>query len=255
MKKLTIVLAVVLLAGVAFVASAQGPTKQQELSAAGISNWTPGQTRGNGPVLSKLNNPVTIPQGEFNLTDTLVYDSGAVTALPTTFGAIYGNNFAVDNTGNPLKATVTLNSFSFLFAEDSVADTGLFIFNASNGGTAGVIHSRVSTNIGGLANAGSSFSNPVFNVIPQSALGTTGVFSGNFYLGGWCLNSATTLPIDNETFGLDTVAGAPGLNGFTATSGGATSSVAFSGGLGFNAILRANITGVVPVELMAFDVE
>ena len=257
MKKLSILLVLVLVAGAAFVASAQGPTKAQELQAAGITNWTPGMNRGQGPVISKLANPINIPATKAGGTGTLTYDSGAVTALPTIFGQIYGNHFAVDNGGGALKATVTLNSFSMLFAEDSTSDTGLFFQAAVPATAAGMLNPRASLNIGGLVNAGSSFTNlAAFNVINQTALGTTGAFTGgSFYLGAWCLNANTTVPVDNEAIALDTVAGGAGFNGFTANSGGAGATVTFAPQGTWNAVFRANITGIVPVELMAFDVE
>jgi hypothetical protein len=239
------------------VTLAQGPSKQQELDAAGIASWTPGQGKGDGAAFSTLAEPIAPQhgsQGETGVISRTKYDSGSVTALPTVFGLIYGNHFDIDNSGNPLKATITLHSLSFLFAEDSLADTSLFIFVASAGATPGLIHSRASINIAGLANAGSSFTNlAAFNVIPQPALGTTGMFSGSLYLGAWCLNANTTVPVDNEAIGLDAGTFAGGFQGFTATSGGATSSVAF-GMQNFNAVLRATIPGV-PVELMSFDIE
>ena len=117
-----------------------------------------------------------------------------------------------------------------------------------------MIHSRASLNITGLVNAGSNFSMlTTINVIPQSALATTGMFSNTFYLGGWCLNANTTVPVDNEALALDINAGAQ--RGYTASSGGATVSVAMAP-QAFNAIMRANVTSpaTVPVELMAFEV-
>ena len=66
------------------------------------------------------------------------------------------------------------------------------------------------------------------------------------------MNSNTTVPVDNEAIALDTATFFGGHKGYTAASG--TGPVAF-GAASFNAVLRANITGVVPVELMAFDVE
>ncbi len=254
MKKLSILLAIALVASVAVVASAQGPTKAQELQAAGITNWTPGMTRGQGPVISKLANPINIPATEAGGTQTIQYDSGTVAALPVGFGIIFGNNFNADNAGAALKATVTLNSFSFLFAEDSTADTGLF-FQGAAPLNATSFSARVSVNVGGLVNAGSSFTNATaFNVIPQTALGTAsnGMFSNSFFLGAWCLNANTTVPVDNEAIALDTNAFAGGNKGFTAASG--TGPIAFAAQT-FNAVLRANVTGIVPVELMAFDVE
>lgn len=252
MKKLSILLVCLLVAGVAVVASAQGPSKAQELQAAGITNWTPGMTQGQGPVFSKLDNPISIPTTELNVTGTIQYDSGTVAALPTVFGLVYGNNFNADNSGSAFKATVTLNSFSMLFAEDSVADTGLF-FQPAAPLNATSISARASINIGGLTNAGSSFTNvTAFNVLPQSALGTTGVFSNSFYLGAWCLNVNTNVPVDNEAIALDTNAFTGGNKGYTAVSG--TGPVAFVAQT-FNAVMRANITGIIPVELMAFEVE
>ena len=258
MKKLSILLVLVLVAGVAFVASAQGPTKQQELDAAGITNWTPGQNKGNGPTIAKLQNPIQLGGNnaapETGQTETTQYDSGAVTALPTVFGQIFGNNFNADNAGNPYKTAVTLNSFSLLFAEDSTGDTGLFYQPADPGGATTIVP-RASLNVGGLVNAGSSFTNTTaFNVVPQTALGTTGVFGSSFFLGAWCLNANATVPVDNEAIGLDTATFNGGFQGYTAVSGGGPTGVAFAAG-SFNAILRANVTGVVPVELMAFEVE
>ena len=254
MKKLSILLVFVLVAGVAFVASAQGPTKQQELDAAGITNWTPGQNKSNGPAIAKLANPIQLAPTETGTTDTITYDGGAITALPTIFGQIYGNHFAVDNTGAPLKTAVTLNSFSFLFAEDSIGDTGL-IFQPASAGGATTIVPRASINVAGLTNAGSSFTNTTaFNVIPQTALGTTGAFSNSFFLGAWCLNANATVPVDNEAIALDTATFNGGFQGYTATSGAGPTPVVFAAS-SFNGVLRANVTGIVPVELMAFEVE
>lgn len=259
MKKLFAIMAVAML--VAAVAGAQMPAeKRQELNAAGISNWT-GPTKGAGPVFSGLNRGYAAPgrtgEGASAGTATVQYDNGTLNALPTVFGAIYGNRFDRGIGNDPITGALTLNSFSFYFMEDDLADTGLFFQPADPAG-ASMITGRASVNVGGLLNSGQSFSNPQLNVIAQSALGTTGVFSSTMFLGGWCLNAQTTLPVDNETIGLNDTAqfgegGTPAFHGYTASSGtGPQSMVPQS----FNAILRANLTGnVIPVELMAFDVD
>jgi hypothetical protein len=101
-------------------------------------------------------------------------------------------------------------------------------------------------------NSGPNFSAPALNVIDQSMLATTGMFNDTFFLGAWCLNSATMFPINNETIGLST--NGPRQQGYTAVSG--TGPVAFVA-QPFNAILRANVTSpnTVPVELMGFGVK
>ena len=252
MRKAFVVIAAVLL--VASTAYAQLPAeKTNELGAAGITDWNPGQNQGNGgPVFATLENGINLPDGPED-TATCQYDGGAINALPTVFGAIYGNRFS-QGVGGVALGAITLNSFSLYFAEDSVADTGLFYQPASPGATANLINARASLNVNGLVNAGSSFSMlTTINVVPQSALGTTGMFSNTFYLGAWCLNANTSVPVDNEAIGLDTNANFN--RGYTAVSG--VGSVAVANSQGFNAVLRANITSAVtvPVELMAFDVE
>jgi hypothetical protein len=254
MRRLIIVLAAasLLMAGLSLAELPQD--KQQELTAAGITDWTPGQNAGAGPAHAALTKAIQTPGGSAEDTATMTYDSGAITALPIVFGQIYGNRFSLGISSVAL-STITLNSFSFYFAEDSVVDTNLFFQPASPGTTPGMIHSRASVNIGTLVNAGSSFSMlTTINVIPQSALATTGMFFDTFYLGAWCLNANTTLPVDNEAIGLDT--NGPRQQGYTAASGGATASVAMAP-QAFNAVLRANVTSpnLVPVELMAFDAE
>ncbi len=231
--------------------------KQQELAARGITNWTPGQNQGgNGAVFAPLGTTLSAPlhnrvPGD---TQTMQYDDGALTALPTIFGAVYGNRFDEGLLGVALGA-LTLNSFSFYFMEDSVPDTGLF-FQPSDPLNSMSISARASVNIAGLMNSGASFMTPVLNVIPQASLGTTGMFTDTFYLGGWCLNSNTMFPINNETLGLSTaeVNNGPRRKGYTAVSG--TGAQMFSN-QNFNAIIRANVTSaaLVPVELMAFEVE
>lgn len=246
MKKIVVLGVVTLLS---FPVLAQLPAaKQAELTAAGRTSWTPGQGRGQGQafaVLDQTRAGAITPEN----TDTMQYDDGNVTALPTVFGAVYGNRFSLGQGGVQLDA-ITLNSFSFYFMEDSLADTGLF-FQAADPINATSINARASTNVTGLNNSGQSFSAPVLNVVNQSVLGTAGTFNDTFFLGGWCLNSALTFPIDNETLGLST--NGPRQQGYTAVSG--TGPVAFAA-QPFNAILRANVTSpnTVPVELMSFDV-
>lgn len=251
MKHLTTVLATLALAAPwAFADTTNLPAeKQRELAAAGRSDWTAGQERGAGQPFATLDTPIQLPATRD--TQTMQYDSGAITALPTTFGQVYGNRFS-EGVGGVQLDTVTLNGFSFYFAEDSVADTGLF-FQAADPLNATNIIARASLNIGGLVNNGQSFSSlGTINVVNQTALGTTGQFNDTFYLGAWCLNSAATVPVNNETLGLDTTG--PGFKGYTAASGTAT--VAFAA-QPFNAVLRANVTSpnAVPVELMAFESE
>ena len=242
-------LVMVLLAGVA-VAQHPNATKATELQAGGYDSWTAGQTRGDGPVFSTLSEPIALPGGTED-TATMQYDSGSIDAVPVGFGIIFGNKFNLGVGGVELD-TITLNSFSFYFAEDSVADTSLFFQPSDAGATPNQIISRASVDVPGLVNAGSSFSMlTTINVIPQSALGTTGMFTDTFFLGGWCLNAATAVPIDNETLGLST--GDVQQKGFTASSGVGTFT---STPQSFNAVLRANVTSpaTVPVELMAFEV-
>ena len=247
MKKLIVFAAIVALAG-AVIADQPNAEKQQELNAAGISNWQAGQDRGQGPVTATLGNStvVGIPED----TGTMTYDDGLATALPTVFGQIYGNKFSQGVGGVPL-STVTLNSFMFYFLEDSLADTGL-TFHVSDPLNPTSISARVSQNITGLANSGPAFTSPVLNTIPQVALGTTGVFSNTFFLGAWCLNINTTPPVDNEAIVLAT--NGPRQQGYTANSGVGAVPFAMQP---FNAILRANVTSpaAVPVELMAISAE
>ena len=184
----------------------------------------------------------------------MTYDDGVISSLPTVFGQMYGNRFSQGVSGVPLN-TMTLNSFSFYFAEDSTADTGLFFQPADPSTMAGMIVSRASLDIAPLVNAGPSFSNlTTINVIPQTALGTTGVFNNTMFLGAWSLNANTTVPVDNEAIGLSNNANFQ--RGYTASSGGAGASVAFAA-QPFNAVLRANVTSAstVPVELMQMEVE
>lgn len=224
--------------------------KVNELNRLGITDWTPGQDPSGGERFSNLANPITLPAAApRGATATLQYDDGVISALPVGFGTIFGNRFSLGTGGLPLN-TVTLNSFSFYFAEDSTADTGLF-FQPADPLNATSIIARASINIGGLVNAGPSFSNlATINVLAQTALGTTGVFNDTFFLGAWCLNTNATVPVDNEAIGLAT--NAP-FRGYTAVSGGAAASVAFAQ-QSFNAVLRANVTSptAVPVELMSF---
>jgi hypothetical protein len=175
------------------------------------------------------------------------YDDGNLTALPTIFGQVYGNRFKDGVGGVPL-GTLTLNSFSFFFMEDSLTDTSLF-FQPADPLNSVSVSARASVNVTGLQNSGPSFSNPILNVVSQPALGTTGVFNNTMFLGAWCLNSATVLPVSNEVIGLAT--NGPRQEGYTALSG--TGPVVFAQ-QPFNAILRANVTSAqaVPVELMSF---
>lgn len=235
------------------------PEKQAELQAKGILNWTPGQNRSNDLPFARLPHPKSTseqqnPDGTTRVTkantDTMQYDNGTLSALPSTFGQVYGNRFSLGVGGVQLDA-ITLNSFSFYFLEDSLADTGLFLQPADPLNTMS-INARASVNIGGLMNSGPSFMTPVLNVIDQSMLGTTGMFNDTFFLGAWCVNSVTMFPVNNEAIGLAT--NGPRQQGYTAVSGmGAVAFVAQP----FNAIIRANITSpnTVPVELMNFDVE
>lgn len=248
MKKLLIALAACLVA--AAVVSADLPAaKQQELTRAGITNWTPGQNRGQGPVMATLPAGSAAPIVNRD-TQTMTYDNGTLTALPTIFGQVYGNKFHQGIMGVELN-TATLNSFSFYFMEDSIPDTGLFLQPADPLNTMS-ISARASVNVAGLMNSGANFSAPVLNVIMQASLGTTGMFTDTFYLGGWCLNSNTMFPINNETLGLST--NGPRQKGYTAVSG--TGAVLFTA-QPFNAIIRANVTSqaLVPVELMSFSAD
>jgi hypothetical protein len=120
-----------------------------------------------------------------------------------------------------------------------------------------MINPRASVNISGLINAGPSFSNlTTINVVPQTALGTTGMFSNTFFLGAWCLNANTTGPVTNEAIGLATNTFGGGFRGYTANSvTSLVGPVAMAPG-SFQAVLRANVTSpnAVPVELMGFEV-
>lgn len=237
------------LAGVAFGQHAD-PEKAAELKAAGYETWTPGQSQGQGPVLGDLTHPITLPGGPED-TATMNYDNGVINAIPMAFGQVYGNKFNLGVGGVELD-TVTLNSFSFYYADDDVTDDNMFFQPASVGAAPSQLMSRASVNVMGLVNAGPSFSNlGALNVIPQSVLGTSGVFDDTFFLGGWCVNEATTLPIDNDALGLSTGGQA---KGYTAASG--VGAVSFTPGA-FNAVLRANVTSpnAVPVELMAFETD
>lgn len=251
-RSLIVFVALMLVAGLA-VAQHPNATKAAELQAGGYDAWTAGQNRGDGQVFSTLNNAIALPNGTSTEdTATMQYDSGAISALPTVFGQIYGNRFNLGVGGVELD-TITLNSFSLYFAEDSVADTGLFFQPADPGATANQLMPRASLDIAGLVNAGSSFSMlTTINVIPQSALGTTGMFDDTLFIGAWCLNANTTVPVDNESIGLD-VGGQQ--KGYTASSG-ASGTITLTPGA-FNAVLRANVTSpnAVPVELMAFETE
>jgi hypothetical protein len=242
-------------AAVSALAAALPAAKQQELAAAGRNSWTPGQGRGQGPVMATVGSGHTAPAGAVapEDTQTMQYDDGALTALPTVFGQVYGNRFSQGIGGVPLGA-LTLNSFSFYFMEDSAVDTGLF-FQAADPLNATSISARASINIVGLMNSGPSFSAPVLNVVAQAGLGTTGMFNDTFFLGAWCLNSATMFPINNEVIGLATNVRGEGNRGYTAVSG--VGAVAFAAQPGFNAILRANVTSqaLVPVELMSFGID
>lgn len=256
MKKMLAFGVLALLAVVAV--QAQLPAaKQQELAARGITNWTPGQNQGQGgTVMSPLGSNLSAPLNTRVPADTqtMQYDDGALTALPTIFGAVYGNRFDQGLLGVALGA-LTLNSFSFYFMEDSLPDTGLFFQPADPLNTMS-ISARASVNVTGLMNSGASFMTPVLNVIPQSALGTTGMFTDTFYLGGWCLNSNTMFPVSNEALGLSTgeINAGDRRKGYTAFSG--IGAVLFTD-QPFNAIVRANVTSaaLVPVELMAFEAE
>lgn len=261
MKKCFAILAAALL--VAAVAGAEMPAeKQRELNAAGITDWTPGQNNGNGPMFSKLNQGYAAPgrdaEGAMAGTATVQYDNGTLNALPVGFGIIAGNRFDRGIGNDPITGAVTLNSFSFYFLEDDLADTTLFFQPGSAGTTANQLIGRASINVTGFTNSGQSFSSPSLNVVPQSALGTTGVFSSTVFLGGWTLNAATTFPVDNETLGLNDTSmfgegGTPAFKGYTGSSGTGARTITPQS---FNVILRANLTGnVIPVELMAFDVD
>ncbi len=240
--------ALLLIAGITL---ALPPAKQAELQAAGVSNWTPGQHRGSGPVFKRLANPRTVNSTTGTTTGTCQYDDGTLSALPIIFGQVYGNKFNQGIGGVDLD-TLTLNSFFFFFMEDSVPDTGMFFQPAAALNTMS-INAIASTNITGLMNSGANFSAPVLNMVDASLLGSTmaTMFVDTFYLGAWCLNTATMFPINNEVIGLAT--NAPN-KGYTAVSG--TGPVLFSN-QPFNAMIRANITaqGPVPVELMAFEVK
>ena len=155
MKNLVLIIAVVL---VTSLAMAELPAeKQQELNAAGISDWQAGQNQGQ-TTHSAVAEAIQAPQAPGRDTATMQYDDGTISALPTIFGQIFGNKFS-QGVGGAALGTVTLNSFSFYFAEDSTGDTGLFFQPASPGATANMINGRASLDIGGLVNAGSSFSN------------------------------------------------------------------------------------------------
>lgn len=225
------------------------PTKAAELAAAGRTQWTPGQERG-GEAFAPLAQAKPAPGRGTENTATSQYDDGNLTALPIIFGAIYGNRWSLGQGGVQLD-TITLNSFSFYFMEDSVSDTSLFFQPAAPMNTMS-INALASSNVTGLMNSGPSFSAPALNVVNASVLGAATMFNDTFFLGGWCLNSALTFPINNETLGLAT--NGPRQQGYTAVSG--TGAVAFAA-QPFNAILRANITSpnTVPVELMAAGVE
>jgi len=242
-------------AAVSALATALPAAKQQELTAAGRSGWTPGQGRGHGSVMATVGSGHAAPAGAVvpEDTQTMQYDDGSLTALPTVFGQIYGNRFS-QGVGGVTLGALTLNSFSFYFMEDSLPDTGLFVQPADTLNTMS-ISARNSVNIVGLMNSGPSFMTPVINVIPQASLGTTGMFNDTFFLGAWCLNSATMFPINNEVIGLATNVRGEGNRGYTAVSG--VGAVAFAAQPAFNAILRANVTSaaLVPVELMSFDID
>lgn len=225
------------------------PQKVQELQAKGITNWTPGQFRGVHPVMKPLPQPVAAPLGRD--TQTMTYDNGSLTALPTTFGNVYGNRFRFGVGGVELNAA-TLNSFEFYFMEDSLPDTGLFFQIGGLSGTMS-INAAASTNFTGLMNSGPNFSAPVLNVVDASGFAGAGtMFNDTLFLGGWCLNSASMFPVNNEVLGLAT--NGPRQEGYTAASG--TGAVAFTP-QAFNAIIRANVTSasLVPVELMSFGIE
>jgi hypothetical protein len=226
------------------------PAKQAELATRGIFNWTPGQNQGQGPAFAVLPNALAAPENPILDTATSQYDDGNLTAVPTVFGQVYGNKWSLGVGGVQLD-TITLNSFSFYFLEDSLPDTGLFFQAGPPTGTMS-INALVSTNVTGLMNSGPNFSAPVLNVVNASALGAATMFNDTFFLGGWCLNSNTMLPVDNETLGLAT--NGPRQQGYTANSGTGPQPFAAQA---FNAILRANITSpnAVPVELMSFGVD
>ncbi|MBZ0114290.1 MAG: hypothetical protein K8J08_17645 [Thermoanaerobaculia bacterium] len=234
--------------------------KTRELNAAGITDWQPGQNAGQQEKFRTLANPLAVPAGPEAPDDTatMQYDNGTISALPTVFGGIYGNRFS-QGVGGVSLSTITLNSFSFYFAEDSLPDDNMFFQVASTSGATGMINARASANVLSLINAGTSFSMlTTINVVPQSVLvvssaPTTGMFSNTFFLGAWCLNSNTAGPgVTNEAIGLATNVGG-GFRGYTAVSG--TGPVAMAPG-SFQAVLRANITSpnAVPVELMSFGV-
>jgi hypothetical protein len=253
MRRIAILLLAVALTST--VVAAQGPSKQAELQAKGITNWTPGMNRGqaayHGVGTRFAGGPAAQIQG---VTGTLQYDSGTLTALPILFGQVYGNQFNVNNNGNPLGGTLTASSFHFYFMEDSTADTGLFFQPATFVG-ASTINALASIDITGLANSGPSFSAPVLNDIQWTALGVANTFgsANGVFLGGWCLNSALTFPVTNETLGLDVTPGNAGNKGYTATSG--VGNVAYAA-QSFNAILRLTATAPnIPVELMSFGVQ
>lgn len=232
----------------------QPAEKQTELSKKGYTNWQPGQGKIPGtPPFRGLQHPRPASSGGTRDTGTIQYDNGTLSALPTAFGQVFGNRFQSGVGGVPLD-TITLNSFSFYFLEDSTSDTSLF-FQPADPLNAGSISARGSINISGLSNSGPSFTTPVLNVIPQSSLGTSGMFNDTFYLGAWSLNSASSLPTTNEVIGLAT--NGPCFNGYTASSAPALGGPVSFSNQAFNAIIRANITSpaAVPVELMRFSVE
>lgn len=235
---------------------AQGPSKVQELQARGIQNWTPGQGKVPGAPAFAVVPSRPAPAGPSNIADTqtMQYDDGNLTALPTVFGQVFGNRFSQGIGGVELN-TLTLNSFQFYFLEDSLPDTALFFLAGPPSGTMSVQH-LVSTNVAGLMNSGANFSAPVLNIVDASmalGAGPQTMYNDQFFLGGWCVNSATMFPVNNEMIGLAT--NGPRQQGYTAVSGD-TVPVAFVG-QAFNAILRANVTSasMVPVELMNFGVE
>lgn len=226
--------------------------KRIELQARGLSEWTPGSGKVEGqPVFSNVDGKAA-PAGDRapEDTQTMQYDDGNLTSLPTTFGQVYGNRFSLGVGGVQLD-TLTLNSFSFYFMEDSLPDTGLF-FQVGAPLDSMQINAAASTNVTGLMNSGPSFSAPALNVIPGSALGGNTMHNDTFFLGAWSLNSATMFPINNEVIGLST--NGPRQQGYTAVSG--TGPVAFAA-QPFNAIIRANVTSpnAVPVELMNYQVD
>lgn len=243
--------AVSMLALAASAIAALPPAKVQELQAKGISNWTPGQNRGQQPVFSTLPQarPAALPRD----TQTMTYDDGNLTALPTTFGQVYGNRFKLGIGGVELN-TLTVQSFQFYFLEDSLPDTNLFFQIASPSTMTGSINALASVNVAGLMNSGPSFSAPVLNTIAGTALGGASVTMQNdtFYLGGWCLNSNTGFPVTNEVLGLAT--NGPRQEGYTAASG---TGPVLKTQQAFNTILRAHVTSMslVPVELMTFGIE